>query len=84
LTGVHHKANQAFQLTPIFLLQVGKANPWQIEALKIVTGSEEKAHKPLTEILEEGMKLKLDHTIDVSGMTIGTYQLSMPYAMLSM
>jgi hypothetical protein len=84
LTGVHHKVNQAFQLIPIFLLQVGKANPWQIEALKIVTGSEENAHKPLTEILEEGMKLKLDHTIDVSGMTKGTYQLSLPYAMLSM
>jgi hypothetical protein len=55
------------------LLSVGKTNPWQVEALRIVTGSDEKAHKPLTEILETAMKLKVDKLIDESGVTKGMY-----------
>ena len=54
------------------LAKVGKANPWHVEALKLVTGSEEQAHKPLTTILEEDMGgLKLLKTIDISGITKG-------------
>ena len=56
-----------------FWYQVAKANPWQVEALKIVTGSEEAAHKPLTEILDECMNLKVDEIIDISGLTNGKY-----------
>ena len=58
-------------LSHMSLDQVGKANPWQVEALKIVTGSEEAAHKPLTEILDEYMNLKVDKFIDISGVTKG-------------
>lgn len=53
------------------LKKVGKANPWHIEALKIITGNEEHAHKPLTRILDEDLELELDAEIDISGMTYG-------------
>ena len=36
-----------------------------------MTGSDEKAHRPLTEILESVMKLKVDKIINVSGVTKG-------------
>jgi predicted lipase len=53
------------------LKKVGKANPWHIEALRVITGSEDQAHKPLSEILSEDMHLTLDHIIDISGVTKG-------------
>ena len=55
------------------LANVGKANPWHIQALKIVTGSSESAHKPLSEILDGVMKLQLDKIIDISGVTRGKF-----------
>lgn len=56
---------------PDTLKKVGKMNPWHIEALKIITGSEEEAHQPLTRLLKEYMDLECDSIIDVSGMTKG-------------
>jgi hypothetical protein len=54
------------------LKKVGRANPWHIEALRMITGSEEQAHKPLETILDEDMDgLVLDWEIDVSGITKG-------------
>eukprot|EP00977_Amphora_coffeiformis_P029718 scaffold42523_cov183-Amphora_coffeaeformis.AAC.1 len=53
------------------LKKMGKANPWQVEALKIVAGSEKAAHKPLTQILDQHMNLKADKFIDISGVTKG-------------
>ena len=50
---------------------IGKTNPWQVEAMKIITGCSEKAHQPLTKVLKENMDLDIDCHIDVSGMTIG-------------
>lgn len=56
---------------PQTLQKVGKANPWQIEALKIITGNEERAHLPLSEILQEQLSLVVDAHIDVRGITKG-------------
>jgi hypothetical protein len=53
------------------LKKVGKSMPWHIEALRVVTGSEEQAHKPLTTILNQDMGLQLDCMIDISGITKG-------------
>ena len=53
------------------LKDIGKMNPWHIEALKIISGSEEEAHKPLTYLLKEYMQLECDTIIDVSGITKG-------------
>ena len=52
---------------PETLKNVGKSNPWHIEALTVITGSEEAAHQPLTQILKEHMDLTCDHIIDISG-----------------
>jgi Lipase (class 3) len=49
------------------LKKVGKTNPWHIEALTVITGSVEEAHKPLTTILHDHMNLTCDHIIDISG-----------------
>lgn len=57
------------------LKKVGKSNPWHIDALKIITGSEEEAHKPLTHILNTHMNLDVDAIIDVSGVTPGGHPL---------
>ena len=57
------------------LRKVGKSNPWHVDALKIITGSEEEAHKPLTHILSTHMDLKVDTIIDVSGVTPGGHPL---------
>ena len=57
------------------LRKVGKSNPWHIDALKIITGSEEEAHKPLTHILSTHMDLAVDTIIDVSGVTPGGHPL---------
>lgn len=53
------------------LANIGKVNPWQIEALRVITGSEEQAHKPLRTILAEDMDLILDWELDISGITKG-------------
>jgi hypothetical protein len=55
------------------LKKVGKANPWQIQALTIITGSEEEAHKPLTHILEKHFNLTCDTIINVRGMRGGYF-----------
>jgi Lipase (class 3) len=46
-----------------------KKNPWHIETLKAITGSQEKAERPLSQILEEDMNLEIDEDIDDSGTT---------------
>jgi len=51
------------------LAKVGKSNPWQIEALKVILGSEEEAHKPLSYMLSNHMGLTLDKYMDISGYT---------------
>lgn len=53
------------------LKKVGRANPWHIEALRMITGSEERAHQPLEEILDKDFGLNLDFEIDISGITKG-------------
>lgn len=55
------------------LKNVGKTNPWQIQALTIITGSEEEAHKPLTHILNEHFHLTCDTIIDVRGLKGGHF-----------
>jgi hypothetical protein len=54
------------------LRKVAKSNPWHEQALKLITGSTERAHLPLNDILYEDMGgLILDCEIDVSGITNG-------------
>lgn len=53
------------------LAKVGKMNPWHIEALTMITGSEEEAHKPLTHILERHFGLVVDKIIDLNGWSGG-------------
>lgn len=56
---------------PDTLKNVGKMNPWHIEALKMITGSEEEAHAPLSTILAKHMNLECDAIIDKQGTTPG-------------
>ena len=56
---------------PNTLKKVSKANPWQKEALKIITGSKQDAYKPLSSILRDHFGLTLDCHIDVSGIDRG-------------
>lgn len=52
--------------------KVGKMNPWHIQALTLITGSEERAHRRLSDILYDDMDgLVLDTLVDVSGLTKG-------------
>lgn len=54
------------------LKKVAKNNPWHEQALRLITGSKERAHMPLKDILYEDMGgLILDCEIDVSGITKG-------------
>jgi hypothetical protein len=53
------------------LAKVGKTNPWQIESLRIITGSELRAHRPLTQILKEDHKLDVDVIMNISKVTPG-------------
>lgn len=54
------------------LKKVAKSNPWHEQALKLITGSKERAHLPLKDILYEDMGgLILDCEIDVRGVTKG-------------
>lgn len=56
---------------PDTLVNVSKANPWHTEALTIITGSEEEANAPLTEILKTHFNLTCDTIIDISKITKG-------------
>ncbi|KAL3917450.1 MAG: hypothetical protein SGARI_007712 [Bacillariaceae sp.] len=57
---------------PGTLKDVAKNNPWHEQALKLITGSKERAHMPLKDLLYEDMDgLILDCEIDVSGITKG-------------
>ena len=57
---------------PGTLAKVSKANPWHEQALQLITGSKERAHLPLRDILLDDMGgLILDCEIDVSGITKG-------------
>eukprot|EP00539_Tryblionella_compressa_P003443 CAMPEP_0178748032 /NCGR_PEP_ID=MMETSP0744-20121128/8663_1 /TAXON_ID=913974 /ORGANISM="Nitzschia punctata, Strain CCMP561" /LENGTH=457 /DNA_ID=CAMNT_0020401357 /DNA_START=13 /DNA_END=1386 /DNA_ORIENTATION=+ len=54
------------------LEKVAKNNPWHAKALKLITGSDERAHLPLKDILYDDMGgLILDCEMDVSGVTKG-------------
>eukprot|EP00537_Pseudo-nitzschia_pungens_P014565 CAMPEP_0172384842 /NCGR_PEP_ID=MMETSP1061-20121228/2564_1 /TAXON_ID=37318 /ORGANISM="Pseudo-nitzschia pungens, Strain cf. pungens" /LENGTH=432 /DNA_ID=CAMNT_0013113623 /DNA_START=30 /DNA_END=1328 /DNA_ORIENTATION=+ len=54
------------------LSEVGKANPWHVQAMKLITGSKERAHLPLREILKEDLGgLILDCELDAKGFTKG-------------
>lgn len=53
------------------LAKTGQFNPWQVEAMKIITGSKEEAHKPLSHILDKHFGLTCDAHIDVSGFQDG-------------
>ena len=56
---------------PDTVRNVSKANPWQKEALKMITGSKEEAYQPLSSILKKHFDLTLDAHIDVTGIHRG-------------
>ena len=56
---------------PNTLKNTAKTNPWQEEALTMITGSREAAHRPLSEILKSLYNLDLDCHIDISGIKQG-------------
>jgi len=58
---------------PMTLAKIGKANPWHIQALKLITGDETQAHAPLSKILDEDMELTLVHLIDQQCVTTGCH-----------
>jgi pimeloyl-ACP methyl ester carboxylesterase len=49
------------------LENVGKTSPWDVESVKLVTGSEEQARKPLGTILKEDMDLMLVKEFEILG-----------------
>jgi len=51
---------------PFTLQKIGKTNPWQVEAIKLIAGDQ--SHAPLTDILYSQFGLFTDHILDVSGM----------------
>lgn len=54
------------------LRKIANINPWHLEAMKYITGSEEQSHEPLSTILLQDMNgLILDCELDVSGITKG-------------
>jgi len=56
---------------PNTLRNISKANPWQKEALKMITGSKAAAYEPLTDILKKHFGLTLDEHIDICGIHHG-------------
>lgn len=56
---------------PGTLKNVGKSNPWHVQALTVITGSEEEAHRPLTHILKKTFDLNADVLINISGWKAG-------------
>lgn len=57
------------------LAKIIKMNPWHEQALQMITGSTEEAHKPLSYLLDKYCGLQLDHHIDESGLTKGGHVL---------
>jgi len=55
---------------PGTLEAVGKLNPWHIQALGMITGTVDQAHRPLSEILYETLGFTLDRNISCSGLSI--------------
>lgn len=53
------------------LKKLGKTMPWHVHALTMITGSEEKAHWPLIQILNDCMGFELDCYIDKTKVTRG-------------
>jgi len=49
------------------LTEIEKMNPWHGEALKMITGSKEEAHKPLTHILSSHFDLQVDKIMNLTG-----------------
>ena len=63
---------------PDTLKNTGKVHPWQLEAIKIITGgNDELAHSGLSTILAESMDLDLLCHIDASGVTVGGHFVAM-------
>jgi Lipase (class 3) len=56
---------------PGTLKNTAKTNPWQEEAMIMIAGSCEAAHKPLTTLLKDLFGLTLDCHIDISGVKQG-------------
>ncbi|CAB9521251.1 Lipase, putative [Seminavis robusta] len=56
---------------PKTLKNTAKSNPWQEEAMTMIAGSREAAHKPLSELLKTLFNLDVDCVIDVSGIKQG-------------
>jgi hypothetical protein len=57
---------------PNTLKNVGMANPWQIQSVKLIVGDTDggdRCYLPLTQLLQEHFHLTLDGHIDHSGMT---------------
>ena len=71
IKGMQYAALAITDDKPDTLKEVGKMNPWHIEALKVLTGSEEEAHMPLTHILAKHENLTCDAILDKSGSTPG-------------
>mmetsp|Transcript_14414 Transcript_14414/g.23819 ORF Transcript_14414/g.23819 Transcript_14414/m.23819 type:complete len:416 (+) Transcript_14414:89-1336(+) len=71
IQGMQYAALAITDDKPDTLTNIGVMNPWHIEGLKMITGSEEEAHQPLTYLLKRYMQLECDEIIDVSGMTKG-------------
>jgi predicted lipase len=55
---------------PGTLETVGKLNPWHIQALGMITGTVEQAHKPLREILSETLGYTLARNISAKSVSI--------------
>lgn len=51
---------------PYTLEKLGSANPWHIQALKMITGSEDEAYRPLSEILLDHTDLEIDCHLNFS------------------
>ena len=54
---------------PETLVKLAKTNPWQKQALQMLTGAD--AVAPLTELLEKHYQLKLDCHLNITGLTKG-------------
>lgn len=60
---------------PDTLKKVGVANPWQVRAMTMITGSEDEAHQPLSTILRDHYQLQTDHILNVSGVSAAGHAL---------
>lgn len=60
---------------PDYLKEKAHSEPWHLQALKMVTGSETEAYLPVSEILDKHMDLKLDYSFALSGISKGGFEL---------